>query len=79
MARGTPGPNAPIPLYLAPANEFLALALDCISDTLFKLTMLSVSSRAFIWFKLPSRSKGCESRLGHPKSGMFVKVYLRMI
>ena len=49
MARGTPGPNAPIPLYLAPANQFLVLALDCISDTLFKLSMLSVSSRAFIW------------------------------
>ena len=74
-------------VYLAPANQFLVLALDCISDTLFKLTMLSVSSLAFIWPNgLPLAkstisivTRGCEGGREHPKSGIFVKVYLRMI
>jgi hypothetical protein len=75
-------------VYLAPANQFLVLALGCILDTLFKLSMLSVSSRAFILSNcLPvARStisivteRGVRAGSGIPNPGIFVKVYLRMI
>ena len=70
-------------VYLAPANQFLVLALDCISDALSELSMLSVSSLAFIWLNCLPLAKstisnvtdrGVRAGCGDPKSRMFVKV-----
>jgi hypothetical protein len=74
-----------------PANQFLVVDLGCISDTLFELSMLSLSARAFIWsmflplanitFSISRKltERGVRAGSGIQNRGCIEKVFLRLI